>query len=192
MRKIIVSEFMSLDGVIEDPGGAEGFEHGGWTFPYWSDEIGRFKWEELFASDAMLLGRITYEGFAAAWPSRTDEQGFAERMNSLPKFVVSTTLTEAEWQNSTVVKGDVRAEIAKLKEQSGGDILVAGSAQLVQTLAQNDLVDEYRLLVYPVVLGSGKRLFSDGKRSDLELRETRSFDSGVVLASYGPPRVGSG
>ncbi|MDX6436461.1 MAG: hypothetical protein QOK34_1295 [Gaiellaceae bacterium] len=192
MRKIIVSEFMSLDGVIEDPGGAEGFEHGGWTFPYWSDEIGKFKWEELFASDAMLLGRITYEGFAAAWPSRTDEQGFAERMNSLPKFVVSITLAEAEWQNSTVVKGDVRAEIAKLKEQSGGDILVAGSAQLVQTLAQNDLVDEYSLLVYPVVLGSGKRLFGDGKRSDLELRETRSFDSGVVLASYGPPRVGSG
>ncbi|MDX6415249.1 MAG: hypothetical protein QOH23_2659 [Gaiellaceae bacterium] len=192
MSKIVVSEFISLDGVIEDPGGAEGFEHGGWTFPYWSAEIGKFKWEELFASDSMLLGRITYEGFAAAWPSRTDEQGFAERMNSLPKFVVSTTLAEAEWHNSTVVKGDVAAEIAKLKDQSGGDILVAGSAQLVQTLAQNDLVDEYRLLVYPVVLGSGKRLFGDGKRADLELRETRSFDSGVVLASYGPPRDGSG
>src|SRR6185437_1899675 len=123
MSKIIVSEFMSLDGVIEDPGGAEGFEHGGWTFPYWSDEIGKFKGEELFASDAMLLGRVTYEGFAAAWPSRTDEHGFAERMNSLPKFVVSTTLAEAEWQNSTIVKGDVPVEIAKLKDQPGGDIL---------------------------------------------------------------------
>jgi dihydrofolate reductase len=192
MRRIIVSEFMSLDGVIEDPGGAEGFEHGGWTFPYWSDEIGKVKWEELFASDAMLLGRVTYEGFAAAWPSRTDEQGFAERMNSLPKFVVSTTLAEAEWQNSTILKGDIAAEVAKLKDQPGGDILVAGSAQLVRTLAQNDLVDEYRLLVYPVVLGSGKRLFGDGKRSDLELHENRSFDSGVVLASYGPPQGGSG
>ena len=192
MRKIIVSEFMSLDGVIEDPGGAEGYEHGGWTFPYWSDEIGKFKGEELFASDAMLLGRITYEGFAAAWPSRTDEHGFAERMNNLPKFVVSTTLAGAEWQNSTVLKGDVAAEIANLKDRPGGDILVAGSAQLVRTLAQNDLVDEYRLLVYPVVLGSGKRLFGDGKRSELELRETRSFDSGVVLASYRPPRGGSG
>ena len=192
MRKIIVSEFISLDGVIEDPGGAEGFEHGGWTFPYWSDEIGKFKREELFAGDTLLLGRVTYEGFAAAWPSRTDEQGFAERMNSLPKFVVSNTLAEADWQNSTVVNGDVAAEIAKLKDQPGGDILVAGSAQLVRTLAQHDLVDEYRLLVYPVVLGSGKRLFGDGKRADLELREVRSFDSGVVLASYGPPRGGAG
>jgi dihydrofolate reductase len=192
MSRIVVSEFISLDGVIEDPGGAEGFEHGGWTFPYWSDEIGKFKGEELFASDAMLLGRITYEGFAAAWRSRTDEQGFAERMNSLPKFVVSTTLAEAEWQNSTIVKGDVPVEIAKLKDQSGGDILVAGSSQLVQTLAQNDLVDEYRLLVYPVLLCSGKRLFGDGKRAELQLRETRSFDSGVVLASYGPAGGGSG
>jgi dihydrofolate reductase len=192
MSRIVVSEFISLDGVIEDPGGAEGFEHGGWTFPYWSDEIGKFKGEELFASDAMLLGRITYEGFAAAWRSRTDEEGFAERMNSLPKFVVSTTLAKAEWQNSTIVKGDVPVEIAKLKDQSGGDILVAGSAQLVQTLAQNELVDEYRLLVYPVLLGSGKRLFGDGKRAELQLRETRSFDSGVVLASYGPARGGSG
>jgi dihydrofolate reductase len=192
MSRIVVSEFISLDGVIEDPGGAEGFEHGGWTFPYWSDEIGKFKGEELFASDAMLLGRITYEGFAAAWRSRTDEEGFAERMNSLPKFVVSTTLAEAEWQNSTIVNGDVPVEIAKLKDQSGGDILVAGSAQLVQTLAQNELVDEYRLLVYPVLLGSGKRLFGDGKRAELQLRETRSFDSGVVLASYGPARGGSG
>jgi dihydrofolate reductase len=192
MSRIVVSEFISLDGVIEDPGGAEGFEHGGWTFPYWSDEIGKFKGEELFASDAMLLGRITYEGFAAAWRSRTDEEGFAERMNSLPKFVVSTTLAEAEWQNSTIVKGDVPVEISKLKDQSGGDILVAGSAQLVQTLAQNELVDEYRLLVYPVLLGSGKRLFGDGKRAELQLRETRSFDSGVVLASYGPARGGSG
>jgi dihydrofolate reductase len=155
MRRVVVSEFVSLDGVMEDPGGAEGFEHGGWTFPYWSDEIGKVKLDEILEADALLLGRVTYEGFAEAWPSRTDKQGFADRMNSLPKFVASTTLGEPGWQNSTVLEGDVAQAVATLKEQPGQDVLVAGSRQLVQTLAQHDLVDEYRLLVYPIVLGSG-------------------------------------
>jgi dihydrofolate reductase len=188
MSRIVVTEFVSLDGVMEDPGGAEGFEHGGWTFPYWSDEIAKVKLDELFASDALLLGRVTYEGFAAAWPSQSDEQGFADRMNSLPKFVASTTLSKAEWQNSTVLQGDAADEVTKLKEDSGRDILVAGSRQLVQTLAKHDLVDEYRLLVYPIVLGSGKRLFEESTHTPLRLRESRSFDSGVVLVSYEPAR----
>jgi dihydrofolate reductase len=187
--RVVVTEFVSLDGVIEDPGGSEGFEHGGWTFPYWNDEIAKLKLDEILESDALLLGRVTYEGFAAAWPSMTDEQGFADRMNSLPKFVVSTTLENPEWQNSTVLEGDVAAEVGKLREQPGRDILVAGSRELVQSLAQHDLVDEYRLLVYPIVLGSGKRLFGDGTHVPLKLRETRPLDSGVVLLSYEPERA---
>jgi dihydrofolate reductase len=187
--RVVVTEFVSLDGVIEDPGGSESFEHGGWTFPYWNDEIAKLKLDEILESDALLLGRVTYEGFAAAWPSMTDEQGFADRMNSLPKFVVSTTLENPEWQNSTVLEGDVAAEVGKLREQPGRDILVAGSRELVQSLAQHDLVDEYRLLVYPVVLGSGKRLFGDGTHVPLRLREARPFDSGVVLLSYEPERA---
>jgi dihydrofolate reductase len=185
MRKVVVTEFVSLDGVMEDPGGAEGFEHGGWTIPYWGDDIGTFKQDELFASDALLLGRVTYEGFAAAWPSQTDEVGFADRMNGLPKYVVSTTLDKAEWNNSTIIKGDVAEEVARLKQQPGQDILVAGSAALARTLQQHGLVDEYRLLVYPVVLGSGKRLFGDaGAMTKLTLVEAKPFDSGVVALTY--------
>jgi dihydrofolate reductase len=184
MRNVIVTEFISLDGVIEDPGGAEAFEHGGWTMPYWDDEIGKLKLDELFASDALLLGRVTYEGFAAAWPSQADEAGFADRMNNMPKYVASTTLTDPEWNNSTVIEGDVAEAVAKLKEEPGQDILIAGSAQLVQTLREHDLVDEYRLLVYPIVLGSGKRLFGDGGTVSLRPAETKTFDSGVVLVSY--------
>lgn len=186
MRKVIVSEFVTLDGVMEDPGGAEKTAHGAWTWPYWSDEIGKFKFEELFASDALLLGRVTYQGFAAAWPSATDEQGFADRMNSLPKFVVSMTLTSVEWNNSSLIKEHVAEEIAKLKQQPGQDILIAGSAELVQALMRHGLIDEYRLLVYPVVLGSGKRLFAEGSAATLKLVETRSFDSGVALLRYQP------
>jgi dihydrofolate reductase len=184
MRKIIVSEFVSLDGVIEDPGGAEKFEHGGWTIPYWDDEIGKFKFEELFGSDTLLLGRVTYEGFAAAWPSMTDEAGFADRMNSLPKVVVSTTLDKAEWNNSRLIKENVAEEVTKLKQQSGQNILIFGSGQLAQTLVQHDLIDEYWLLVYPVVLGSGKRLFKEGKNAALKLTETKAYNSGVVLLRY--------
>jgi len=186
MRKIVVSEFVSLDGVMEDPGGSEKSKHGAWTFQYWNDEIGKFKLEELFASDALLLGRVTYQGFAAAWPSRTDEQGFAQWMNSIPKYVVSTTLRQLDWNNSRLIKGNLPDEISKLKQQLGKNILVNGSATLVQTLMQHDLVDEYRLLVYPVVLGDGKRLFKDGKNTKLRLAETKTFPSGVVFLQYHP------
>ena len=185
MRKLIVSEFVTLDGVMEDPGGAEKFTHGGWTWPYHTEEIEKFKLDELFASGALLLGRVTYQGFAAAFPSRTDEQGFADRMNILPKFVVSTTLKKAEWNNSTLITGNIAEEISKLKQQPGNDILIFGSGQLVQTLMQHNLIDEYRLLAYPVVLGSGKRLFKEGSnKTALKLADTKTFSSGVVLLSY--------
>ncbi len=179
MRKVIVTMFVSLDGVMEEPA---------WTMPYWNDEIAKFKLDELFATDAHLLGRVTYQGFAAAWPSRTDEQGFADRMNSLPKYVVSTTLEKAEWNNSTIIKENIVEEVSKLKQQPGQDILVAGSGTLVQTLMQHDLIDEYRLLVYPVVLGKGKQLFRDGSKATLKLVETKAFSSGVVLLRYQPDR----
>ena len=159
MRRIVVSEFVTLDGVMEDPGGAEDFDRGGWAFQFErSPEGDKFKLDEVLEADALLLGRKTYEGFAKAWPTVTDEVGFAEKMNSMPKYVVSSTLESADWNNSTVINGDVVDEVAKLN----GNILVAGSAQLVQTLMDHDLVDEYRLMIYPVLLGSGKRLFRDG------------------------------
>ncbi len=175
MRKVVVTEFLSLDGVMEEPA---------WTFKYWNDDIAKFKFDELFASDAHLLGRVTYQGFAAAWPSRTDEQGFADRMNGLPKYVVSTTLKKAEWNNSHLIKANIAEEVSKLKQQPGQDILVAGSATLVQALMKHNLIDEYHLLVYPVVLGSGKRLFTDGSHTTLRLVEAKTFSSGVVLLVY--------
>ncbi len=186
MRKVIVSEFVTLDGVMEDPGGAEKFAHGGWSMPYWHEEIGKFKYDELFASDALLLGRVTYQGFAAAWPTTPNTGEFGERMNSLPKHVVSTTLEAVEWNNSQLINGNVAEEVAKLKQQPGQDILIAGSAQLVQSLMRHDLIDEYRLLIYPVVLGSGKRLFQDGSNATLRLMESQSFPSGVALLRYQP------
>jgi dihydrofolate reductase len=187
MRKVIVSEFLSLDGVMEDPGGAEEFTHGGWTQPYWSDEIGKFKFDELFASDALLLGRVTYQGFAAAWPARKDEAGFADRMNCLPKYVVSATLAEAGWNNSTIIRANIAGAVDKLKQQPGQDILVAGSRRLVHLLIQYDLVDRYQFLVYPVILGRGKRLFDDlEKPVKLKLVETRNFKTGVILQTYEP------
>jgi dihydrofolate reductase len=180
MRKVVVSMFMTLDGVIEAP-------HE-WSFPFWTDEIGEFKHAELFASDALLLGRVTYQGFAAAWPSRTDEQGYADRINSLPKYVVSTTLEKPEWNNSTLIKANVAEAIAKLKQQPGQDIVIHGSNTLVRALMPHHLIDEYRLLVYPIVLGSGKRLFRDGSKATLKLVETKTFGSGVVLLRYQPDR----
>jgi len=187
MRNVVVSEFVTLDGVMEDPGGAEGFEHGGWTMANWSEDIGKYKFDELFASDALLLGRVTYQGFAAAWPSMADEGGFADRMNSLPKFVASTTLKEVEWNNSRLIKGNIAEEVSNLKQQPGQDILIAGSGDLVQTLMQHNLIDEYRLLVYPVALGSGKRLFREGSDTiALRLVETKTFSSGVVALVYQP------
>ena len=163
MGKLVVTEFVSLDGVMEDPGGAEGYEHGGWTFKFDRGAEGnRFKLDELMAADAQLLGRRTYEGFAQAWPSIKDDAGFADKMNSMPKFVVSKTLQSADWHNSTVLDGDLEQEVDQLKGRFPGDILVAGSAQLVQGLLRHDLVDELRLMVFPIALGTGKRLFEDG------------------------------
>ncbi len=185
MGRIVVTEFISLDGVGEDPGGVEGYRHGGWSFEIpRGDEGDRFKLEETRESDALLLGRKTYEGFAAAWPSRTGE--FADKFNSMPKYVVSNTLDEPEWSNSTVIKGDdVPAAVSKLKEEIDGDIQVAGSAQLVNTLLENDLVDEYRLMVFPVVLGSGKRLFGEHRdMRALKLTDSRTVGDGVLILIY--------
>jgi dihydrofolate reductase len=161
-------------------------ENPGWTMPYWNDEIATFKGEETLASDALLLGRVTYQGFAAAWPESADEG--APYMNSVRKYVVSRTLTSAGWNNSTLIKDNVVAEISRLKQQEGEDILVYGSGTLVQTLAQNDLVDRYRLLVYPVVLGKGKRLFEAGTTATLKLLESRYLSSGVAALIYEPER----
>lgn len=179
MRKVIVSMFLTLDGVMEAPDK--------WSFQFWSEEAAKFKFDELFASDALLLGRVTYQGFADAWPSMTDEEGFADRMNSLPKFVVSTTLEEVEWNNSRLIKGNIAEEVYKLKQQPGQDILIFGSGDLVHTLMQHDLIDEYRIMIFPVVVGSGKRLFKDGSETKvLRLVETKTFNSGVVVLTYEP------
>ncbi|PZR67971.1 MAG: pyrimidine reductase [Solirubrobacterales bacterium] len=189
MGNVVVSEFVSLDGVMEDPGGAEAFEHGGWSFKFDRGTEGdKFKLDEVLASDALLLGRVTYQAFAKAWPSMTDEVGFADKFNSMPKFVVSTTLEAPEWNNSTLIRDNVAAEVSKLKQQPGGDILVNGSAQLVQALMAKDLIDEYRLMVFPIVLGSGKRLFGDsGDPTTLRLAETQAVGKdGVVILTYRP------
>ncbi len=165
MGKIVVTEFISLDGVMEDPGGAEGYKHGGWTFNWERAEAGdKFKLDELMEAEVMLLGRVTYDGFAAAWPTIEDEAGFAAKMNGMPKYVVSKNLQDPQWNNTTVLSGDPLAELTALKERIAGTILVAGSARLAQFLAAHDLVDEYRLMVFPVVLGAGKRLFGDAER----------------------------
>jgi dihydrofolate reductase len=184
MRKLVVSEFVSLDGVMEDPGGAESFEHGGWTMPYWCDELAVFKSEELFAADALLLGRVTYEGFAAAWPGRTDEAGFADHMNNSAKYVVSSTLKKADWNNSTILTGDLPTSVAAVKEKAGKDILVNGSATLVQGLIAEGLVDELRLEVYPVVLGRGKRLFGASGMTKFDLVAQQATSTGVLLLTY--------
>jgi len=182
MGKLVVTEFVSLDGVMEDPGGAEGYAHGGWTFQFDQGEGGAFKFEELKASDAQLLGRRTYEGFAKAWPTMEGTGEFGEKMNAMPKFVVSSTLENPEWNNTTVLKGDLADEVGKLKQHFDGDILVAGSAQLVQSLLARDLVDELRLMVFPIVLGTGKRLFADGAEpATLNLVETKQTGSVVIL-----------
>jgi len=186
MGRIVVTEFVSLDGVMEEPGGSENFGQGGWSFKISrGDEGDKFKLDEAFSSEALLLGRVTYEGFAAAWPSREGE--FADKFNSMPKYVVSSTLDEPEWNNSTVLKGDITEEVGKLRREQEDDIVVHGSAQLVQALIENDLVDEFRLMVYPVVLGSGKRLFgdtSDGK--PLRLVDSKVVGDGVAILIYRP------
>jgi len=185
MGKLVVTEFVSVDGVFEDPGGSEDFEHGGWTFEYdRGDEGNAFKLDELMEAEVQLLGRVTYEGFAAAWPGR--DGPFAEKLNSDPKVVVSTTLTDPEWQNTTVISADVPVQIQKLKDKTDGAILVAGSGTLVRTLLEADLVDELRLMVFPTILGRGRRLFPDGiDRRKLELVESRIVGGdGVQVQIY--------
>jgi len=185
MGKLVVTEFVSVDGVFEDPGGSEDYEHGGWTFEYdRGDEGNRFKLDELLAAEVHLLGRITYEGFAKAWPSREGE--FADRLNNDRKVVVSTTLTDPDWQNTTVIAEDVAGQIAELKADTAGVILVAGSGTLVGTLLEHDLVDELRLMVFPTILGRGRRLFPDGiDRRKLRLAEARTVGpDGVQIHTY--------
>jgi dihydrofolate reductase len=187
MGRVVVSEFVSLDGVMEDPGGAEDFEHGGWTFEIERGDGDTFKIQETRESDALLLGRVTYEGFAAAWPTREGE--FADKFNEMPKYLVSSTLAEPQWNNTTVLHGDVVEEVSKLKHRTEGDIVVHGSAQLAQTLLEAELVDELRLMVFPVLLGSGRRLFgsSDGKRR-MRLTDSKTVGDGVAILIYEPVR----
>lgn len=182
MRKVIASIYVTLDGVMEEPA---------WTMPFWNDELAKYAHEQLFASDALLLGRVTYQGFAAAWPSMTDDEGFADRMNSLPKFVVSGTLGEAVWNNANLIRDNVAEEVSSLKQKPGQDILIYGSGELVGALMQHGLIDECRLWVFPTVLGNGKRLFREGSEAiALNLVETKTFRSGVVLLAYRPEKNG--
>jgi dihydrofolate reductase len=176
MRKVIVSTYMTLDGVIENPM---------WTMPYWNDEIAQFQTEDLFASDALLLGRETYEGFKDAWTSRAGSDAFADRINSLPKYVASRTLQTAEW-NATIIQNDVPTEVARLKQQPGQNILKYGGGELLSTLLQHKLLDELHVLVYPVLVGSGTRLVPQGSELGLELTDTRTFSSGVIALIYQP------
>jgi len=191
VRKVVVSTYVTLDGVMQDPGGTGEFEHRGWTMPFFNEEAGKYAHDQLFACDALLLGRRTYKEFAASWPTAAWVEGegdFAARMNGLPKFVASTTLAEPlEWNNSSLIKGDVAQEVARLKQQPGQDILMYASAGLMRTLMRHDLIDEYRIWLHPVVLGSGKRLFDDGTgKTDLRLAGTTTLSSGVVILSYQP------
>jgi dihydrofolate reductase len=190
--RIVVTEFVSLDGVMEAPGGGENFRHGGWSFQIdRGDEGDKFKLDETLSSEALLLGRVTYEGFAQAWPSREGE--FADKFNTMPKYVVSSTLEEPQWNNSTVLKGDVTEEVGKLKQEQDGDIVVHGSARLVQTLVERDLVDEFRLMVFPVVLGSGKRLFGEtSDKKPLRLVNSKMVGDGVAILVYEPASTRSG
>jgi dihydrofolate reductase len=185
MGRIVVTEFISLDGIVEDPGGSEDTLHGAWTFEFQRGEEGdAFKFEETRNSAAMLLGRVTYEGFAEAWPSREGE--FADMFNAQPKYVVSSTLKDPEWSGTTVLSGDVAEEVGRLREEIDGDVVIHGSAQLAQTLIAHDLVDELRLMVFPVVLGSGKRLFGDpGAKKTFRLSDAKAVgDDGVLILTY--------
>jgi dihydrofolate reductase len=189
MGKIVATEFISLDGVVEDPGGSEDYVHGAWTFEFdRGDEGNKFKLDELEEAEAQLLGRVTYEGFADAWPEREGDPnmgGFAKKMNTMPKYVYSTTLESAEWQNTTVLSGDFAEDIRRVKDEVDGVILVAGSAALVQGLIANDLLDELRLMVFPVTLGGGKRLFADdGRKVPLALSDARTVGAGIQLLTY--------
>ncbi len=193
MRKIVVSEFMSLDGVVQAPGGKDedtdgGFTQGGWTWPYWHDDIGAEFFQAMSESDALLLGRKTWQIHGGAFEPMVNDP-FGDAMNAVQKYVVSTTLADASaWRNSTLIKDDVVEQVRALKEQPGKNILMDGSSVLIHTLAQNDLIDEYSLLVYPVVLGGGKKVFADGSRTNLRLLESKSFPTGVTLMRYAVER----
>jgi len=178
-RKLVATTYVTLDGYIDDPGQ--------WSFPFWSEEASQFKYKELFDSDAQLLGRITYEAFAAAWPTMQGTGDFGERMNAMPKYVASRTLTTATW-NATIIEGDVADAVRRLKAEDGGDLLLAGSGQLLDYLTAHDLVDEYRLMVHPVVLGGdgSKRLFATAPRRTLALADSLRLPNGVMVNTYRP------
>ena len=184
--KLVVTEFLSLDGVFEDPGGAEGYKYGGWTFEFNDDQNMAFKFEELKKADIQLLGRVTYQAFAKAWPNMEEQTGeFGKKMNSMPKYVVSKTIKTAAWNNSHIISDNILDEIKKLKEKEGGDILVAGSGTLIRFLMDNNLVDQLNLMVYPVVLGQGKKLFEGIKdKKKLKLVDSKSYPGGTVLLTY--------
>ena len=186
MGKIVAAEYLTLDGVVEDPGPTGEFEDRGWTIPYWNDELAEYQSELLFASDALLLGRVTYEEFVASWPSRSGDP-FTDRINGMAKFVASTTLEEPlEW-NATLLKGDLADEVRKLKQQPGCDLLIYGSGELVHTLRQHDLIDVYRLMLYPLALSRGGGLFRErGDRTTLTLTEAKTTATGVVVLTYEP------
>jgi dihydrofolate reductase len=186
LGRIVVTEFVSLDGVMEDPGGSEDFKYGGWSFEIARGEEGdKFKLDETLGAEALLLGRVTYQGFAESWPTRSGE--FADKFNSMPKYVVSSTLDEAEWNNSTVLKGDVAEAVSNLRQELDGDIVVHGSAQLVQFLLEHDLVSELRLMVFPVLLGSGKSIFgSTSEKKALRLADSKTVGDGVAILIYEP------
>jgi dihydrofolate reductase len=194
MRNIVAAEYITIDGVMQDPGGVGEIEHGGWSNEYFNDELAKYQSDQLLASDALLLGRVTFEGFAAAWPSMEEVEGeFAVRMNALPKFVASRTLNEPLAWNGTLLKGDLPEEVAMLKRQPGEDLLIYGSGELVNALHPHGLIDEYRLMVFPVTLGGGKRLFREGTdKTALTLTDTQMTSSGVALLTYrqagGPPQ----
>jgi dihydrofolate reductase len=176
MRKVKLAMYVSVDGVVENPA---------WTSPFWSDELAKLQSDYLFASDALLLGRVTYEGFAAAWPTMEGTGDFGEKMNSMPKFVASTTLEKGEW-NATIVKTDLATKVAELKEQPGEDLLIYGSGDLVDELTRHGLIDEYRFMVHPVIVGAGKRLFNGDTTTTLRLVDTITTDTGVIVATYAP------
>jgi dihydrofolate reductase len=187
MSRIVAAEYVTADGVMQDPGGVGEIELGGWSNSYWNDELARLQTELLFASDSLLLGRITYEGFAAAWPDLEHEEGeFATRMNTMPKYVASRSLSDMEW-NATLITGEVPDEVARLKRQSDQNLLIYGSSVLLNALSQHDLIDQYRLMIYPVILGQGKRLFRQtSDKKPLRLVEASSTSAGVLIADYEP------
>ena len=187
MGRVVVTEFVSLDGVMEAPGGEPGYAHSGWTMDVVGDDHFAYKLEETLEAEALLLGRVTYESFASAWPGRDDEAGFAAKMNAMPKYVFSRTLDTLEWDNSTLLEGELPDEVARLKAEVDGIILVAGSRSVVHQLLENDLVDELRLMIFPVVLGSGARVYPESVRKlPLELGDSRTYESGVVVQVYRP------